>query len=293
MEETYEQFIQNILDTRGRFACGEEYHERHHIVPRCMDGSDDEENLIDLFAREHFIAHKLLAKEYPNNKSLQYSFFMMSRESQSRGRDYQVTPEEYEESKKVFSESISGENSMWYGTHRVGDKNPMYGKTHSQEAREKIRRAALNRSEETLDKIRQKAKERLLIPENNPMLGKKHSQEAKKKQSDKAKERFRDPTNHPMFGVRRFGKDNPRSRPVICIETMAIYDSAQTASNKTGIDNSAICKNCKGRYKTAGGYQWKSVYDIVLTDGAIIPGAITLGILTEDQANEQLTKQND
>ena len=31
MEITYQDFIQNILNTRGRFNCGDEYHERHHI----------------------------------------------------------------------------------------------------------------------------------------------------------------------------------------------------------------------------------------------------------------------
>ena len=57
----YQEFIQNILNTRGRFNCGDEYHERHHIIPRCLGGGNEEENLIDLFAKEHFIAHKLLA----------------------------------------------------------------------------------------------------------------------------------------------------------------------------------------------------------------------------------------
>ena len=46
-ENTYEEFIQNILKTRGRFECGDEYHERHHIVPKCMGGTDEEDNLID------------------------------------------------------------------------------------------------------------------------------------------------------------------------------------------------------------------------------------------------------
>ena len=55
---TYIEFINDILNTRGRFACGDEYHERHHIIPKCMDGSNNEDNLIDLFAREHFVAHK-------------------------------------------------------------------------------------------------------------------------------------------------------------------------------------------------------------------------------------------
>lgn len=65
---TYEAFIQNILDTRGRFGISkDEYKERHHIIPKCMGGGDKEENLIDLYAKEHFIAHKLLAEENPGN----------------------------------------------------------------------------------------------------------------------------------------------------------------------------------------------------------------------------------
>ena len=63
MMETYQDFINNILETRGRFNCGDEYHEKHHIIPKCMDGTDDEDKLIDLYAKEHFIAHKLLALE--------------------------------------------------------------------------------------------------------------------------------------------------------------------------------------------------------------------------------------
>lgn len=65
---TYEAFIQNILDTRGRFGIPKgEYKERHHIIPKCMGGWDEEENIIDLYAKEHFIAHKLLAEENPGN----------------------------------------------------------------------------------------------------------------------------------------------------------------------------------------------------------------------------------
>ena len=67
----YREFIDNILQTRGRFNCGDEYHERHHITPKCMSGANDENNLIDLFAREHFEAHRLLALDnppaFPNN----------------------------------------------------------------------------------------------------------------------------------------------------------------------------------------------------------------------------------
>lgn len=38
------------------------YVERHHIIPRCMGGSNDRDNLVALTAREHFLAHMLLGK---------------------------------------------------------------------------------------------------------------------------------------------------------------------------------------------------------------------------------------
>lgn len=40
------------------------YKERHHIIPRSMGGSDEKSNLVDLTAREHFIAHMCLALIY-------------------------------------------------------------------------------------------------------------------------------------------------------------------------------------------------------------------------------------
>jgi len=38
------------------------YAERHHILPRSLGGSDDENNVVRLSAREHFICHLLLTK---------------------------------------------------------------------------------------------------------------------------------------------------------------------------------------------------------------------------------------
>lgn len=96
---TYEEFINNILETRGRFACGNEYHERHHIVPKCMGGSNDKENLIDLFAREHFEAHRLLALENPENEKLVYAWGCMAFVKRKDTDRYKVTPDEYEEAR--------------------------------------------------------------------------------------------------------------------------------------------------------------------------------------------------
>lgn len=124
---TYDKFIQNILDTRGRFACGEEYHERHHIIPKCLGGTNDKDNLIDLFAKEHFIAHKLLAQENPNNNSLIYAWGCMAFVTRDDVNRYELTPEEYEEAKIAMSNARKGENNQFYGKH------------HSEETRAKMR----------------------------------------------------------------------------------------------------------------------------------------------------------
>ena len=126
---TYDKFIHNILETRGRFACGELYHERHHIIPKCLGGTNDKENLIDLFAREHFIAHKLLAKENPDNNSLTYAWSCMAFVKRDDIDRYELTPEEYEEAKIAMSNACKGEN------------NQFYGKRHSEETRMKMRKS--------------------------------------------------------------------------------------------------------------------------------------------------------
>lgn len=53
------------------------YSERHHIIPKCIGGSDDTNNLVYLSARCHLLAHWLLARIYPNNYGIVNAFFMM------------------------------------------------------------------------------------------------------------------------------------------------------------------------------------------------------------------------
>ena len=105
---TYQEFINNILQTRGRFNCGNEYHEKHHICPKCMGGLNDEDNLIDLFAREHFEAHRLLALENPNNDKLVYAWWNMCQCPGSAQKRQIVTSEEYEEARKMYIQRFSG-----------------------------------------------------------------------------------------------------------------------------------------------------------------------------------------
>ena len=122
---TYIEFINSILDTRGRFSCGDEYCERHHIVPKCMNGTDDKDNLIDLFAREHFEAHRLLALENPDNNKLQLAYVCMSFVKNDREHRYQLDEYEYEQARIACSRACSGENNPFYNNHsQAGENHP-------------------------------------------------------------------------------------------------------------------------------------------------------------------------
>lgn len=104
----YKEFIDNILQIRGRFIDSNEYHERHHIIPRCKNGSDNDDNLIDLFAKEHFIAHKLLAEENMDDKQLVRAYTLMAFVKDQNQDRYELSPDEYEEARKVYASRFSG-----------------------------------------------------------------------------------------------------------------------------------------------------------------------------------------
>jgi hypothetical protein len=60
------------------------YQEIHHIVPRCLGGSDDKANKIRLIPEEHFFAHLLLAKAY-NIPALWSAVMVMHARGDRRG----------------------------------------------------------------------------------------------------------------------------------------------------------------------------------------------------------------
>lgn len=45
-------------------------YERHHIIPKCMGGTDDESNIVTLTYKEHIQSHILLYKMHPTNGKL-------------------------------------------------------------------------------------------------------------------------------------------------------------------------------------------------------------------------------
>lgn len=60
----------DLLIERSKNRVLEGYFEKHHVIPKCLGGKNDKDNLVLLTPEEHFLAHQLLIKIYPNSPPL-------------------------------------------------------------------------------------------------------------------------------------------------------------------------------------------------------------------------------
>lgn len=73
-QKHYESLTNRALVKRSQLG----YLERHHIIPRCMGGLNSASNICYLTPEEHFLAHLLLIKIYPQNSKLVFAIRMMT-----------------------------------------------------------------------------------------------------------------------------------------------------------------------------------------------------------------------
>jgi hypothetical protein len=125
----YQRIYDQIIDrARNRELQG--YSERHHIVPKCMGGSNQKENLVRLKAREHFICHQLLVFIHPTNKQVAYAFWGMCNQlgSKNNKRDYKISARTYETGREFFIQAIKGRKCTWGGKISDTKKGVSQGK---------------------------------------------------------------------------------------------------------------------------------------------------------------------
>lgn len=152
------------------------YTENHHILPKCLCQSDVEKNDINnhvlLTLKEHALVHKLLAKSAPTSKKLKRAYMGMLTARNNKQEKIMLSIREYE---------FLRENSKdLYG--RSGKENGMYGKTQSEDTKQKIREKALGRKmSEEVSRKRSISQ----LGEKNHFYGKTHTEETRKSIAEK------------------------------------------------------------------------------------------------------------
>lgn len=189
LHNKYSKYYFSIINNaKSRVLDDNVYVENHHIIPRSLGGIDDENNLVKLTAREHFICHLLLTKMTNGYQKHQMIFasqmMLVSKHSQYRyvpsSRIYQIVKEQagktISELKKgkarpkemceklskiktgIPNSKIAGDNHYTrqegYISKISGSNHYNYGKTQSEESNLKRREAILGttRSAETKKK---------------------------------------------------------------------------------------------------------------------------------------------
>jgi hypothetical protein len=138
--------IYDAIVKRASLRESSEYTELHHILPKCLGGSDNKDNLVSLTAREHFIAHQLLVKIYPENDKLIYAAHLMT----IGGKNHVRNNKHYEWLRIKHSKNMSKLHKGKYVTEEtrekmslakkglcVGEKNNFFNKTHTEEFKNK------------------------------------------------------------------------------------------------------------------------------------------------------------
>lgn len=247
-----------------------EYSETHHIVPRCLGGSDDKSNLVVLTAREHFLAHYLLTKIYPDNLKLIDAFRMMGVNNGKRPR--YMNSKLYESKRILFAKARSKqvlciETGEVYPSAAYVEKNIISG------VRDVIKGKQLTAggyhwrylNEEPI--VKQPHERKKVICANTKQIFNNTEEAAEfaqvvpglvrrvcNKQSGTAGGyTFYYYEGEKEYPIRKSGN---KECSVICVETAEVFSSIKEAS-KNKSDESNICKCCKGLKETHKGYHWE------------------------------------
>lgn len=161
----YQKIYNNLIIKRQTVLLENQYTENHHIIPKCLGGSNEKNNLVKLTPEEHFLAHQLLVKIYPEHKGLKYALYLMT-----------ISPSGRRNNNKLYG---------WIKRDYMNNRSQSRGNTGKKLSPEHIAKLKLARSKQI---ISEETKKKI----SNTKTGVKMTQEAKDSMNDKRR-------NHPTW----------------------------------------------------------------------------------------------
>jgi len=247
------------------------YNERHHIVPESffkirtrkgiagwLEGdAGSAENLVYLSAKEHFICHRLLTKMVTGvalnkcHKALEKMLHINKFQDRVR-----VTAQLYA---KIRKDAAAAHSIMLKGT-QLGEENPFFGKSHTDETKKKIsdaNRGRLLGKKRDLDAVR-RSREKL--------IGRVMPESEKQHLKDKwaANRHNRVGENHPMFGVTHSDETRSKMRKSAADRWTPEYREHFKECIKNRVVNKKTCPHCgtvidPGNYAKLHGDKCKTI----------------------------------
>ncbi len=206
------------------------YYEAHHIIPKCFGGEGDcrnikHPNIVLLTTKEHYFAHLLLTKIYPDSACMKKALWNMVTVDPFQQR-YTPSSRMYSLIRNEYIISVSGKNS-----HN-------YGRKLSEETKRKIGLTSVGRK---------------------PNLGKILSKETKQRISEGHKGLL--PSEEHKNAIRKtlYGGNCYKAKKVICTLTNTIFGSGREVSDLTGIPFSTVRRYLNGYTKSPINFHYKRI----------------------------------
>jgi hypothetical protein len=187
----YSIIYQNLIKRGQQRKSSDVEGERHHIVPRCMGGSDAKVNLVKLPYREHLFAHRLLCRIYPMHHGLAQAVARIQRKYKVTGKEqYKLYEADRRRVAVMLSlvhkgKTLSDEHKARISQFHKGRKQPSRAAEHSQKlgeahrgipcpqhVKDAVARAATGRikSEEERAKISAAQKGKVVAPNARALM---------------------------------------------------------------------------------------------------------------------------
>lgn len=223
--------IYNKIIERAKFRNLSGYTEKHHIIPKCLGGSNKRDNIVSLTPKEHYICHKLLCEIYPTENKLKYTFWRMCNvaNNEFQDRNYKVSSKIYSRIKDEIS-LITSKRTKNYSVEMrklIGEKV-----SEKLKGRPSGRKGISNPEHSTWMK------------ENNPMKGKTHTDEVKLLLSEiNSKPKSDEHKNN-------ISKNSPNNKQ--CIIEGVVYRSVAEAARQLNLSENTV----RGRVKNKNFKNW-------------------------------------
>jgi hypothetical protein len=197
-------------------------HERHHILPRCMGGTEEDANIAILTYEEHFLAHWLLTKIKIGQERRLALFSLRRMAHKSKKHPYRI---------------VAG----WqYALARRANHAAMIGNTIN---------VGRKQSEAWVENLRNRMMGNTL---GTRLKGVRQSPERRAKTS-------RALTNNPNVIAARMGNTNTKRRPVRCLNDGRVFPMMKEAAQYYGVNGTSVWLVCNKRYKSVRGYVFEYI----------------------------------
>lgn len=275
----YNKIYNKIIDYR-KINVPTGYTETHHIIPKCVGGTNDKTNLIKLTAKEHFICHLLLTKMYPNNSAesnkLIHAFLLMCKITKS---ERYITSLEYNKLKTKNAEYLStarkGKSTgyMWISNSCTTESKMIKKSDGIPDGWERgnLSIKGISRDSMTIQKIKNSKKLKDVSGENNANYGKKWYHNIKLEESRKFDEKFTIPDGWILGRVSDWELFKSYKCSCCGLPIMKLFKK-----NKPIYYCSYKCRYNRDDRK---GYKWynNKINEIQLFEGSVIPDGYIMG----------------